>query len=483
MKPARPKAYAAIDIGASSGRVMLGRLQAGSPHLETVHRFDNAPLELDSGLHWDIDGLFRQIVHGLGCIADQAERDGLQVVSIGIDTWAVDYGLVDDDGGLIGTPFSYRDGRTAEAVNRVHDKLPFKSLYETTGLQFLPFNTIYQLASEGSLRGVQALLIPDLIGFKLTGRRVCEATNASTTGLLNASSGIFDPQLLSAVDLPEGIFPPLIQPGETVGHLLPQVLEQTGLPESTRVVAVGSHDTASAVAAVPASSSNFAYISSGTWSLVGLELPRPVLSDAGLAANFTNERGIEGTIRYLRNCGGLWLLQECLRTWGPSGRLEDLLTMAAALPSGGPVIDADDDSFIHPGSMPERIQAAAAPSPLLSKAAVVRCIMDSLARLYARTLRQAAELADRSIDVVHIVGGGSQNELLCQLTANSTGLPVVAGPVEATAYGNMLLQARAAGELSADDGMKGIRAAARQAASTKRFEPTRPFAEAYQPVP
>lgn len=466
----KPAVYAAIDIGASSGRVILGRMGADGPSLEVVHRFPNGVQDIDGALRWNVAALFQEVLHGLTLARERAEAAGEQVVSIGVDTWAVDYGLVHDDGALTSLPHSYRDSRTAEAADEVHATVPFDELYETTGLQFLPFNTIYQFAVEPSLENVQALLIPDLLGFWLTGERRTETTNASTTGLLDAVTGNFASHLFDALDIPRKIFPTLIEPGEALGSLLPSIAERTGLTTKTKIIAVGSHDTASAVAAVPAENGNFAYISSGTWSLVGVELAEPILSEASRAANFTNERGVDGTIRYLRNCGGLWLLQECLRQWGSSVTLEQVLAEAAALPAGGPLIDADSDAFIAPDNMPDRIRNAAG-TALESPAAVVRCILDSLARVYARTLTQAAGLSGKPIDVVHVVGGGSQNRLLCQLTADATGLPVVAGPVEATALGNVLVQARADGALGEDAGLAEIRSAVRSTAQTQRYEP------------
>lgn len=453
--------FAAIDIGASSGRVIVGRTvpaQAGGAQgtvtLEVVHRFPNGVVESGGSLRWDFEGLLAEVLVGLAAAANAASVAGEQITSIGIDTWAVDYGLVNDAGDLVSQPFSYRDERTESAVARVHAALPPEQLYATTGLQFLPFNTLYQLASEPHLDGVQALLIPDLIAFFLTGERRTEATNASTTGLFDAVEGTWATALMAALELPSALFPPVIEPGEVTGRILPEIAQRTGLAVETLVVAVGSHDTASAVAAVPAVEPDFAYISSGTWSLVGVELDRPVLTPASQAANFTNERGVDGTIRYLRNVGGLWLLSECQREWAAAGQgpgLAELLAAAAALPAGGPQINCDDAQFIAPGRMPERIRAAArAGGQLLSEdpGAVARCIMDSLAAGYARTLADAERLAGRTIGTVHIVGGGSQNRLLCQLTADATGKPVVAGPVEATALGNVLVQARASGQVA-----------------------------------
>ncbi|WP_083292285.1 rhamnulokinase family protein [Arthrobacter sp. SW1] len=485
--------FAAVDIGASSGRVMLGRVSATGVSLETVHRFPNGVVELDGGLRWDFGFLFDEVLKGLADAASVAAAAGERIASIGIDTWAVDYGLLEDSGGLVSMPYSYRDSRGSTAVERVHALVDERRLYGITGLQFLPFNTLYQLASEPSLDGVQALLIPDLIAFMLTGERRTEATNASTTGLFDAVAGEWATGLMDELGLPPAIFPPLVEPGDTIGTLLPDVAARIGLPASAPVVAVGSHDTASAVAAVPAVEDGFAYISSGTWSLVGVELDRPVLDEASRAANFTNERGVDGTVRYLRNVGGLWLLSECQRAWAGDGhevQLGTLLDEAAALPPGGPVIDADDPAFTPPGGMPERIREAvrrAGGQAPEAPAAVVRCILDSLAAGYARTLRRAAELAGKRIKVVHVVGGGSQNSLLCQLTADACGLPVVAGPVEATAQGNILIQARAAGAVSGS--LEQLRRFTAPQQAAVRYEPRataagmRPYADPAAPAP
>ncbi|MCZ9880412.1 rhamnulokinase [Arthrobacter sp. B2a2-09] len=467
--------FAAVDIGASSGRVMLGRVTGGRAELETVHRFPNGVVELDGGLHWDFDALFDEVLKGLAAAAETAAASGERIVSIGIDTWAVDYGLVDHSGALRTRPFSYRDERGRTAVANVHKVLDPARLYATTGLQFLQFNTIYQLATERQLRGVQALLIPDLIAFKLTGQRRTEATNASTTGLFDAVAGEWATEFFKPLGLPKKLFPAIIQPGETVGTLLPEIAARTGLEAETAVVAVGSHDTASAVAAVPSRQEDFAYISSGTWSLVGVELDTPVLGEASRLANFTNERGVDGTIRYLRNVGGLWLLSECQRTWAAEGHRQELaalLESAAALPAGGPQINADDPAFIAPDNMPDRIRAAVRAGGAIlpdRPAAVVRCILDSLAAAYARTLARAEELSGKPTSVVHIVGGGSQNRLLCQLTADATGKTVVAGPVEATALGNVLVQARAAGAVTG--GRSELRALVRASVGLESYEP------------
>jgi rhamnulokinase len=468
--------FAAVDIGASSGRVMLGRVTGGRVELETVHRFPNSVKEIDGGLRWDFDVLFAEVLTGLAAAASAAAARRERIASIGIDTWAVDYGLVNGAGELTAPPYSYRDERSRHAVAQVHQQLNPVLLYAATGLQFLPFNTLYQLATEPDLNGLQALLIPDLIGYLLTGKRRTEATNASTTGLLDAVAGEWATNFLAALNLPKNLFPQLIQPGETLGTLTNDIAQRVGLPRSTPVVAVGSHDTASAIAAVPANRSDFAYISSGTWSLVGVELPHPVLTETSRAANFTNERGVDGTVRYLRNVGGLWLLSECQRTWAREGYkpgLEELLDAAAYLPPGGPLINVDDPNFIAPDNMPDRICATVRNSGRVlpqNPAHIVRCVLDSLAVGYSRTIADAERLANARVRVVHIVGGGSQNRLLCQLTANATGRPVLAGPVEATAVGNVLVQARAAGVVRG--GLGELRAVVRASGQPTEYKPS-----------
>ncbi len=450
---------AAVDLGATSGRVMLGRIGPSGISMEHIHRFPNAPMQLSTGLHWDLYGLFDEVLVGLRA-AQKSLRPGEVISSIGIDTWAVDYGLLDADAELLGPPFCYRDSRTAQGVERVHAEVSPEELYAINGLQFLPFNTVYQLAAEQeSTRWDKArtmLLLPDLLAYWLTGEIGAEATNASTTGLFDARTGEWSVSLADRLGIPRSLLPPLREPGAVIGQLLTEIAAKTGLPASTNVVAVGSHDTASAVLAVPADGDRFAYISSGTWSLVGLELPAPILSEASRAANFTNERGVDGTTRYLRNVAGLWLLNESIRSWnagGPQVDLHDLLEAAAALPAGGPAVDPNDAAFLAPGDMPARIDQACRESgqqPPAGRPAVVRCILDSLARAYAETLADAVRLSGTIIETVHVVGGGSSNAFLCNLTARATGLPVVAGPVEATALGNVLVQARTAGAISGD---------------------------------
>ncbi|GAA1433114.1 rhamnulokinase family protein [Microlunatus lacustris] len=473
-----PAVFGAIDIGASSGRVVAGVLGAGGLELEVVHRFPNGATEVDGHLRWDLSGLFAEVLVGLAALAERHRG----VRSVGIDTWAVDYGLLGAGGELLAEPVAYRDSRTDAVVDLVHRRVDPARLYAVTGLQFLPFNTLYQLSAErqGPLwpRAAQALLLPDLLAYWLTGERRTEATNASTTGLLDATTRTWSTELLEALGLPLDLFPPLIQPGETLGPLLPAVVRQTGLDPSTTVVAVGSHDTASAVVGVPAQGRSFAYVSCGTWSLVGLELDAPVLTPASRAANFTNEGGVDGRTRYLRNEGGLWLLQESLRTWAEQGLTLDqdaLLADAAALPADGPTFDVDAPDLIAPGDMPARIRRAVAGTGRVLPeipAAVARSILDSLAVAYARTTAEAERLAGRSVEVLHVVGGGSQNPLLCQLTADLSGRPVLSGPVEATALGNLAVQARAAGLLPAE--LDALRRTLRRGLALQAYAPSAP---------
>ena len=471
--------FAAVDLGASGGRVITGQLHDGQLHTTEVARFPNEPVTVPAGertvLHWDALRLYAEVLDGLKV----ATREHGPLTSVGIDSWAVDYGLLDDDGSLLGNPVHYRDGRTDGVPEEVFAHLPADWLYARNGLQVLPFNTIFQLAAAAGSVHLEAarrlLLMPDLLGHWLTGVTLTEVTNASTTGLLDVTTRTWSADILDRFAQSYGtdvarLLPPLVEPGTAVGRLRPSL----GLGEPA-LVAVGSHDTASAVAAVPARSPEFAYISSGTWSLVGLELDAPVLTEAGRKANFTNELGVGGTVRYLRNVMGLWVLQECLRSWNEEGRdidLPGLLAATRAEPALTCVVDIDDPAFLPPGDMPARVVRAAQRTgqpPPQTPPALARCILDSLALAYRRALRQAAELSGRRVDVVHIVGGGSRNELLCQLTADATGLPVIAGPAEGTATGNLLIQAQASGALP--QGLDALREVVAASTTTRRYDP------------
>lgn len=444
----RPDRFAAVDLGASGGRVVVADVGPDRLRVTGAHRFPNRPVSTDAALHWDVLSLYDAVLDGLAA----AGRGG-PLTSIGIDSWAVDFGLLDERGTLLGAPVHYRDPRHAGGVPRVHAHLDAAALYALNGLQHLPFNTVFQLAARARTEELAAartlLLVPDLLVHWLTGTVGAELTNASTTGLLDIRNRAWSPALVEAAGVPPSLLPDLRSPGEVLGTLLPEVARRAGLPAATPVTAVGSHDTASAVVAVPMSTERAAYVSLGTWGLVGVELEEPVLTEQGRAAGFTNELGVDGRVRYLRNVMGLWLLQECLRAWGRDD-LPQLLAAAAELPGDGPRFDVTDPRFLPPGDMPGRITDAvseAGDRPPRAPVAVVRCVVDSLAVALAATVAEASLLSGRTVEVVHVVGGGAQNTLLCQLLADATGLPVLAGPVEATALGNVLVQARAHGAL------------------------------------
>jgi rhamnulokinase len=446
-------AFAAVDLGASSGRVMVGRVGPGRLDLANAGRFANQPVRAGGTLHWDILSLYRGVLDGL--------RAAGPVRSIGIDSWAVDYGLIDASGALLGNPVHYRDARTDGVPTRVAGVIGEEELYARTGLQKQPFNTLYQLvAAAGTPQMTIAdrlLLIPDLLAYWLTGEIGAEYTNASTTGLLDVRTGNWSADIAEALGIRAALLPPVRQPGSVIGR-----------HGDTPVVAVGSHDTASAVVGVPAESPHFAYISCGTWSLVGVELDAPVLTGDSRRANFTNEGGVDGTVRYLRNVMGLWPLQECMREWG-SPDITALLRAAAAEPAFAAVVDLDDPAFLPPGDMTGRLTRAAGLPADAAPARITRCILDSLALAHRRAVRQVQELSGRHVDAVHIVGGGALNELLCRLTADACGLPVLAGPVEATALGNILVQARAAGVAGGD--LPALRALLRQTQRITRYSP------------
>jgi rhamnulokinase len=473
---------AAVDLGATSGRVIVGHVDGEGVRLRHVARFPNTPVTVREGdrdaVRWNILELYRNVVEGLQAAAVEAP----DVRAVGIDSWAVDYGLL-SGGRVVQSPYHYRDGRTASGVAEAHRRMPAEELYARTGLQHLPFNTLFQLTVDrltGGLEGADtALLVPDLVAYWLTGATVTERTNASTTGLLDPTTGEWAVDVFDRLELPKGLFAPLVDPGTVIGPVLPSI----GLPSHTDVTALGSHDTASAVAAVPAENDRFAYISSGTWSLVGVELEAPLISEAGRVANFTNEGGVDGRTRYLKNVSGLWLLSESMRTWElqdggrstpseQSANLHALLAEAAGVTTPVPVFDPADDRFLPPGDMPTRIAAWCRDHDLqvpTSRAEIVRSILESLAEAYAHTLAEAVRLTGKTVDVVHIVGGGAQNELLCQLTADATGRRVIGGPVEATAIGNVLVQARAAGLVSGS--LEFLRSLVRRAFPSTEYAP------------
>jgi rhamnulokinase len=466
---------------------VLGQVGPGSLEVRRVHRFANAPVAAGGHLFTDILRLHGELLTGLRAAA--AAAGPAELASVAIDSWGVDYGLLDADGELLGNPRHYRDPATDVAVPVISARVPARELYAITGIQQLPINTLCQLvAAAGSSRLRQAatlLMLPDLLGYWLTGSAGAEVTNASTTQLLDVTTRMWATGLMERLGIPPSLFPALRAPGDVVGSLLAGPAAEAALPAGLPVLAVGSHDTASAVAGTPAVGPAFAFISCGTWSLVGMELAQPVLSSASQQANFTNEAGLDGTIRYLRNVMGLWLLQESVRVWarsGPTVPVSRLLVSAGRETRLRSVVDVDDPVFLAPGNMPARIAAVcratgqAVPGP---PAEVTRCILDSVALAHRQAVIDAQQLSGRHADVVHLVGGGARNRLLCQLTADACGLPVIAGPVEATAIGNILTQARAHGLVAG--GLPGMRDLIRATQPLRHYRPrgsTAPWAAA-----
>ena len=493
-----PHAVAAIDLGATSGRVMLGVVDHGRIELVPARRFENHRIERAGHLCWDLDALWAEIQQGLADAHDLALVRGLPgLASIGVDSWAVDYGLVgpdelDADGtpvpgsGLrIGEVISYRDSRTDGVSDALAQQVSRERQFALTGIAQQPFNTVYQLAAEDRLADLPAgsslLLLPDLVGYLLTGQRRTETTNASTTGMLTADGQGWSPELLAAAGVDPGLFAPLIAPGEQLGTVRPELSAQLGIGE-VPVVAVGSHDTASAVLAVPADSGTdqapVAYISSGTWSLIGLELTAPVVTEGARQAGFTNEGGVAGTVRFLKNVAGMWLVSESIRQWEEDGariELTDLLAAAQAVPGDRFRIDPTAEEFLAPGRMADRLTAAAVPlteddARPNTPAQLVRCILESLAETYRDELQAACHLAGVDLPQrLHVVGGGSRNALLNQLTADALGIEVVAGPMEATALGNVALQSQALGAIPKQPG--AIRDLVRSSVELERFTP------------
>lgn len=451
MNTARTTTVAAVDLGASSGRVVVGRRSGVGFELREVHRFANVPVRVAGVTRWDVLRLFRGVTDGLRAAARQAGP----LDAVGVDGWGVDYGLLDADGQLLGNPAHYRDARTAGAVARVLAELGPSGLYDATGIQLQPFNTLFQLlAQRGSAQlgaARHALLVPDLMTYWLSGALGTELTNASTTQLLDPRTLDWSGTLLGGLGPPAGLFPALRAPGQPAGPLRADLLAETGLERAPQVITVPSHDTAAAVAAVPAEDGDFAFVCTGTWALVGLELPVPVITEGSRAANFTNEVGVDGTIRFLRNVTGFWLLQECVREWRTAGLDPDLGALTAAagqVPGLRAVIDVQDPVFAPAGGMAGRIAAACLETSgvrLEEPAQFVRCILDSMALAIRHAVRDAARLAGRPVRVVHVVGGGVSNTVFCQLVADACELPVIAGPTEAAAWGNTLAQARALG--------------------------------------
>jgi len=454
-------AFAAIDLGASSGRVVTGRLDGGRMTLAEAHRFPNRPVHLPDGLRWNLLHLFTEALEGL--------RRAGPVRSVGVDAWGVDYALLDGAGRVLGLPFHYRDGRTAGMAERAFARVPAAELYAVTGIQTMPINTVFQLLADAGTPALAAAeriaLVPDLLALWLSGELANEVTAASTTGLLDAARGTWARGVTARLGLPDRLFGDVVEPGTPVGSLLPH--HDAG---AASVLAVAGHDTASAFVAAPLRDEHAAVLSTGTWSLLGLELPAPILDEDARAANLTNERGVDGTTRLLKNVMGLWLEQECARAW--DAPFEALHRAAAAAPDDVPLFDPDADGFLAPGDMPARIAAActaAGQRAPRDRGETIRAIAVSLACKYRFVLERLEAVARRDITTIHAVGGGVRNALLCALTADVTGREVLAGAVEATALGNLLVQARAAGELGS---LAELRTVAAASAAPVRHEPS-----------
>jgi rhamnulokinase len=443
--------FAAIDLGASSGRVVAGRLENGRLRVLELHRFPNRPVCLPDGLRWNLLHLFTEALEALR---------GRSFAGVGVDTWGVDYALLDGHGRVLGLPYHYRDERTEGMVERAYARVPREECYAVTGIQTMPINTVFQLlADEGSAALAEAEAIalgPDLLAYWLSGELANERTNASTTALLDARTGEWAHELIARLGLPTRPFGELVEPGTELGPVLARH------DVSAPVFAVASHDTASAFAATPVRDEHAAILSSGTWSLLGLELPGPVFSDPEL----TNERGVDGTIRLLKNVMGLWLEQECARVW--DAEYAELHRAAAECTGDVPTFDPDDERFLRGGDMPAMIAQACGRE--LTRGEIVRSIYVSLAAAYKSVLQRLEAVSGRDIRTIHVIGGGARNTLLCQLTADVTGREVLAGPVEATALGNVLVQARASGELGSLEDMRAVSAASFEPV---HYEPSR----------
>lgn len=456
-------AVLAVDLGAESGRVMAVHFDGQQLALEELHRFPNTTVTVNGTLHWDFLRLWGDIRAGI-------ERGGaLQPASIGVDTWGVDFALLDRQGSLIGNPVHYRDGRTANMMARAFAKVSRAEIFSQTGIQFMHINTLYQLLNLVEQRSPQLeiaatfLTAPDLLNYWLTGARVCEFTNATTTQLYNPRRGGWAADLMQQLDIPTHIFPEIVPPGTRLGE-----------HDGVTVIAPACHDTGSAVAAVPAGTEPYAYISSGTWSLVGLEVSEPVINEAALEANLTNEGGVNGTYRLLKNVMGLWIVQQCRQTWAAAGQefsYGELVSLARQAPPLRSLVPVDDEAFLAPGDHPGLVrrlcEGSGQPVPE-TPGAVVRAVLESLALAYRRVLELLQSVADYRVEVIHIVGGGSQNELLNQMTADAAGCPVLAGPAEATVIGNALVQLITLDEIT---DLSQARQIVASMAEMKRYEP------------
>lgn len=480
----KPDQFLAFDLGAESGRAILGQLEAGRLQLSELHRFPNKTIYLDNHLHWNIYYLFEEIRK----VLQDCRKNDLEIISLGVDTWGVDFGLLDGNGNLLTLPYCYRHRSFPKAMEQYFRNYSPEELYQLTGIQFLPFNSLFQLYSllaenPEIIRSARRLLFtPDIINYLLTGKQATELTIASTSQLLSPFSRKWLPELLDRMGLDTSLLPDINQPGTSLGWISGWLVDD-GLPE-IEVIQVASHDTASAVAAAPGEGQNWLYLSSGTWSLVGVELPEPVVTPESFAANFTNESGLGRTIRFLKNVTGLWLWQQCRRVWSRSGELsyEQLVNLATQARPFQLFLDPDALDFLHPENMVEAIQHYARRTGQKEPddaGIVARAILESLAFKYRLVVEELSRLTGRRFNTIHLIGGGSRNQLLNQFTAEATGLRVLAGPDEATSAGNILVQALATGRLRSS---QEIREVVRQSFEIKEFIPVEPetWSERYQ---
>ncbi len=444
-------AYLAVDLGASSGRVVRGVLEDNNITIEEKGRFPNGMIPMQGHLYWNILQLFDGIRSALAsCSADDPKPE-----SVGVDSWGVDVVLLTGDGTMAGLAVGYRDSRTDNLMEIFFEKIPAEEIYERTGIQFMQFNTLYQFFAmlRNSAPQMQiarkAMMIPDFFHYLFTGKITTEFTNATTTQMLNVNSRDWDPELLEAAGVPEGLLPSPVDPGTIIGNLNEEMQQATGL-DAIPVIAPATHDTGSAVAAVPTTDENYAYISSGTWSLMGIETKEAITTKEAGKYNFTNEGGVEGTYRFLKNLGGLWLVQRCKSDFDQDYSFSELVELAEKSEPFTHLVDPNDAMFLNPDSMPDALaeycKKTDQPAPD-TPGAFIRCSLESLALKYRQTVEELRSVQSRPIERIHIVGGGTQNKLLCQMTADATGLPVVAGPVEATAIGNIIIQAIAMGHI------------------------------------